>query len=97
MASNDTYCIVPIGYLETLDFSVVRQTSTATCRTSLDGSKAVISWEGEWDDRSRYPSDDIRTGDCYSLALIRQIMATPEWTEEEDLERLTNDLTDDNE
>jgi len=75
MASKDTYCIVPIAYLSTLDFSTVRQTSPATCRTSVDGTQAVISWDGEPPAGIEWPTSDLEG--------IRAEMQRSEWTDTE--------------
>jgi hypothetical protein len=78
MDSNDTFCIVPVSYIETLDFSTVRQTSPATCRTSLDGSKAVISWEGAAPDGIEWPT--------LTLEDVRSEMQRSEWTDTETID-----------
>ena len=38
--------IVPVSELGEVDFSLVTQTSAATCRRSVDRTKAIISWQG---------------------------------------------------
>jgi len=78
MDSNDTFCIVPIAYLSTLDFSTVRQTSPATCRTSVDGTQAVVSWEGEPPAGIEWP--------VFTLGEIRVEMQRSEWTDMEPID-----------
>jgi hypothetical protein len=78
MDSNDTFCIVPIAYLSTLDFSTVRQTSPATCRTSVDGTQAVISWDGEPPAGIEWP--------VFTLDEIRVEMQRSEWTDPEQID-----------
>jgi len=74
MDSKDTFCIVPIGFLDTLDFSTVKDDSIDTVRRSLDGSQAVIFWEGDAPDGIDWTT--------YSEEEIRQIMKTDEWQDE---------------
>jgi hypothetical protein len=78
MASNDTYCIVPIGYLDTLDFSKVKDDSIDTVRRSLDGTMAVIFWEGAAPDGIEWPT--------FTLEGIREEMKRFYWTDPEPLD-----------
>jgi hypothetical protein len=78
MASNDTYCIVPIEYLDTLDFSKVKDTSIDTVRRSVDGTQAVIFWDGEAPDGIEWPT--------FTLDEIRVEMQRSEWTDPEPLD-----------
>jgi hypothetical protein len=73
MDSEDTYCIVPVDFLDGLDFDTVKDTSIDTVRRSLDGTLAVIFWEGDAPDGIEWPTFD--------LASIRVMMATEQWTE----------------
>jgi len=68
----DTYCIVPVSYLDTLDFSTVKDTAIDTVRRSVDGTKAVIFWEGDGPTGIEWPT--------YTLDEIQAIMQTDEWT-----------------
>jgi len=68
----DTFCIVPVEYLDTLDFSTVKDTSIDTVRRSIDGTKAVIFWEGDGPIGIEWPT--------YTLDEIQAIMQTDEWT-----------------
>jgi len=75
MASNDTYCIVPIGYLDTLDFSIVKDTSIDTVRRSVDGTMAVIFWAGDPPAGIEWP--------VFTLDEIREEMKRSDWTDPE--------------
>jgi hypothetical protein len=75
MAFNDTYCIVPVAYLDTLDFDTVKDTSRDTARRSLDGTKAVIFWEGDPPAGIEWPTFDLDG--------IRAEMQRSEWTDTE--------------
>ena len=68
----DTYCIVPIGYLDTLDFSTVKDDSIDTVRRSIDDTKGVIFWEGDGPSGIEWPT--------FTLDEIREVMLTEEWT-----------------
>lgn len=72
MASNDTYCIVPVAYLDTLDFSTVKDTSIDTVRRSIDGTLAVIFWDGDAPAGIEWPTFDLEG--------IRVEMAKEQWT-----------------
>lgn len=78
MDSNDTFCTVPIDYLSTLDFSTVRQTDAHTCRTSIDGTQAVISWNGVPPVGIEWPTFDLEQ--------IRMEMQRSEWSDFEQTE-----------
>jgi hypothetical protein len=78
MDSNDTYCIVPIGYLDTLDFSKVKDTSRETVRRSVDGTQAVIFWEGDPPAGIEWP--------VFTLDEIRMEMQRGEWTDTEQID-----------
>jgi hypothetical protein len=78
MESNDTYCIVPIGYLDTLDFSTVKDTSRETVRRSVNGTQAVIFWAGSAPDGIEWPT--------FTLDEIRMEMQRSEWTDMETID-----------
>jgi hypothetical protein len=73
--ASDTFCIVPVGYLDTLDFSTVKDTAIDTVRRSIDGTKAVIFWEGDGPTGIEWPT--------YTLDEIQAVMLTEEWTTNE--------------
>jgi hypothetical protein len=96
MVYRDTYCIVPVSYLETLDFSTVKDDSMDTVRRSVDGTKAVIFWEGDAPAGIEWQT--------YTLKQILVIVKGEEWAlavgdgdglSEEELERLTNEIEND--
>jgi len=68
----DTFCIVPVEYLDTLDFSTVKDTAIDTVRRSIDGTKAVIFWEGDGPKGIEWPT--------YDLDEIQAVMITDDWT-----------------
>jgi len=78
MAYKDTFCIVPIGYLDTLDFSTVKDTSRETVRRSVDGTMAVIFWAGDPPAGIEWP--------VFTLDEIRVEMQRSEWTDPEPLD-----------
>jgi len=75
---SDTFCIVPIGYLGTLDFSTVKDTSIDTVRRSVDGTMAVIFWAGDPPAGIEWPT--------FTLEDIRVEMQRSEWTDPEPLD-----------
>jgi len=78
MESNDTFAIVPVALLGELDFSRLKDTSIDTVRRSVDGTKAVIFWEGDPPAGIEWPT--------FTLDEIREVMAGPEWTSTEPLD-----------
>jgi hypothetical protein len=73
-----TYSIVPISYLSVVDFAAIDQTSLETCRTSVDGTQAVISWEREAPDGIEWPT--------FTLDEILAEMRQSEWTDTETID-----------
>ena len=73
-----TYSIVPISYLSVVDFATIDQTSLETCRQSLNGGEAVISWTGN-------PPDDIEWP-TFTLDEILVQMQRSEWTDTETID-----------
>jgi|TARA_R100000482_G_C5116333_1_gene143271 hypothetical protein len=73
--------------LENIDFSQVGETSASTIRRSLDDTLFVIKYNVEptfIKDGTVTPSQVL----THSQAL--ELMATPEWTEEEPIEEVDN-------
>lgn len=70
---SETFAIVPIEALDALDFSLLRQDGPDTCRRSIDGLLAVVSWVGE--------RPDGIEGEEYGLDEIQVIMQTEEWSQ----------------
>lgn len=46
MSANRRWVIVNKSKLDDVDFSKVLQTSKATCRLSVDGTKALLKYDG---------------------------------------------------
>ena len=74
--NNATYVIVDASSLADLDFSKLLNNGPQTNRYSIDGSKAVVKFEGDT------PSFLIGEPQ-YDHAEIRSILAGPEWSSEE--------------
>ena len=59
----ETYAIIHATELDGLDFARFRQDSSDTCRRSIDGTKALVSWFGAMpsglDPLATYPADEI--------------------------------------
>jgi hypothetical protein len=70
-----TYCIINSDEVESVDFNQVLQTSAGTLRYSVDGSKALLKYEG-----TQPPFLSGKTE--HSHAEILAILAGNEWTEE---------------
>lgn len=71
---TDTFCIVPVEFLESLDFSTVKDDNIDTVRRSLDGALAVIFWEGDAPEGIEWQT--------YNEHEIRQLMRTEKWQDE---------------
>ena len=71
------YCIIESSTLSSVDFNLVGQTSESTVRKSLDGSKAVLKFEGST------PAflDGVT---IYNISEIAQLLSGPEWSSEEE-------------
>jgi citrate synthase len=70
------YNIIETSEISQVDFDQVLQTSSSSLKYSLDGSKAILKYEGET------PSF-LEGKTQYSLAEILAILATGDWTPEE--------------
>jgi len=71
-----TYCIINSDEVESVDFNQVLQTSSDTLRYSVDGSKALLKYEGT------QPSF-LSGKQEYTHSEILAILATDEWTSDE--------------
>jgi hypothetical protein len=71
-----TYVIINSSDVDGVDFSKVLQTSEDTLRYSLDGTKAVLKFEGDT------PSFLIGEPQ-YDHAEILSILSGPDWTDPE--------------
>jgi len=76
---TNTYAIIDINDLLSVDFSQVEQNSADTVRKSLDGLKFVLKWNVEPTfiaDGTITPLQTLTHAECLAL------MATAEWSEE---------------
>jgi len=71
-----TYCIIDASEVSSVDFNQVLQTSSDTLRYSVDGSKALLKYEG---DQPSFLSGKQE----YTHSEILAILATDEWTSDE--------------
>lgn len=59
MASNRNYVIFNVNEIEKIDFSQVLETSAATLRRSVDGSKTFVKWDSRFTQVNHgAPADD---------------------------------------
>ena len=75
---SNTYAIIDINDITSVDFSQVEQNSAETVRKSLDGSQFVLKWEIEptfITDGTIVPLQILSHSECLTL------MSTPEWSE----------------
>jgi len=75
---SNTYAIIDINDITSVDFSQVEQNSAETVRKSLDGSQFVLKWETEptfITDGTIVPLQTLSHSECLTL------MSTPEWSE----------------
>ena len=78
MTKTNTYAIIDINDITSVDFSQVEQNSAETVRKSLDGSQFVLKWEIEptfITDGNIVPLQTLSHSECLTL------MSTPEWSE----------------
>ena len=71
-----TYVIIDASEVSSVDFNQVLQTSADTLRYSVDGSKALLKYEG---DQPSFLSGKQE----YAHSEILAILATDEWTSDE--------------
>ena len=71
-----TYCIINSSEVSSVDFDQVLQTSADTLRYSVDGSKALLKYEGT-QPFFLLGKDGVHTRE------ILTILSGPEWTAEE--------------
>lgn len=76
MFENRNYVIFDVTELSSIDFTQVMETSAETVRTSVDGSKTFVKWEGE------VPAcvESLTTKSGYfTHAEILEVLSTEEW------------------
>jgi len=71
-----TYCIINSSEVSSVDFDQVLQTSADTLRYSVDGSKALLKYEGT---QPIFLSGKTE----HSHEEILNILSGPEWTSDE--------------
>jgi hypothetical protein len=76
---NRRYVIIPTSELENVDFNEVMQTSAESTRRSLDGTLALLKYEGE--QPASVAAIDGKSEE-YTYETIFQIIETPAWEEE---------------
>lgn len=80
MAFEDRkYVIIPISEIDSVDFNEVMQTSKESIRKSLDGTLALLKYEGEQPDSL---ADITGKSQEYTHAEIIELMSTSAWYEE---------------
>ena len=77
MFENRKYVIVPASEINNVNFSEVLETSAATCRYSVDGTKTFVKYEGTMPSSVQSISGKSIE---YSHDEILDILSTPEWT-----------------
>jgi len=78
---SNTYAIIDINDITSVDFSQVEQNSADTVRKSLDGLKFVLKWNVEPTfiaDGTITPLQTLTHAECLAL------MVTPEWSDPEE-------------
>ena len=81
MTKTNTYAIIDINDITSVDFSQVEQNSADTVRKSLDGLKFVLKWNVEPSfiaDGTITPLQTLTHEECLAL------MNTAEWSEPEE-------------
>ena len=74
---NRKYVIIPASEINNVNFSEVLETSAATCRYSVDGTKTFVKYEGAMPISVQgIAGKSIE----YSHDEILNILSTPEWT-----------------
>jgi hypothetical protein len=76
MYNSNTYVIIDASAVGSVDFDLVLNTSSDMLRYSLDGSKALVKFEGDT------PSFLIGQPQ-YDHAEILNILSGPEWSSDE--------------
>ena len=78
-----SYMIFNVSELNQINFNEVLETSINTVRKSIDNTKSLIKWDSETTPTS-VQSLTTKEGP-YSHSEILTIMATPEWTIEDEI------------
>ena len=75
---NRTYVIFSTSERDSIDYSQVLETSRDTLRTSLDGTKTFVKYEG--DEPSSVSALTTISG-SYTHSEILDVLAGPDWTD----------------
>jgi len=72
------FVIFDLSEITSIDFTQVLETSAATVRTSVDGTKTFVKWDGE---TAPLCVENLTTkSQYYTYEEILAILETPEWT-----------------
>ena len=77
MYENRQYAIFSLTELNSIDFSLVCETSADTLRKSVDETKSFIKWDG---DQPEFVNTLETLEGPYTYTEILEILSTPEWT-----------------
>lgn len=75
---NRTYVIFSTSERDSIDYSQVLETSRDTLRTSLDGTKTFVKYEG---DKPSSVSALTTISGSYTHSEILDVLAGPDWTD----------------
>ena len=78
MYDNRQFAIFSTTELNQIDFTEVLETSAETVRTSTDGTKTFVKWDGETPPPSVQALTTIEG--YYTYSEILDILSTPEWS-----------------
>lgn len=86
MSNNTkTYAIVNLTDISLIDFSQIGETSASTIRKSIDDTQFVIKWENGY--TPTFITDgSVTPVQTYDHVKILELMATPKWSEEIEIE-----------
>lgn len=79
---NRKFMIFNISELNQINFNEVCETSQDTVRKSVDGTKTFVKWDG---DMPQCVSDLTTKEGPYTYEEILDILATPEWTSNQEM------------
>jgi hypothetical protein len=83
MFENRKYVIIPAAEIDNVNFAEVLETAPETCRYSLDGTKTFVKYEGI---QPASVAAILSKSQEYTHDEILAILATAEWTVNENLE-----------
>ena len=79
MFENRKYVIIPTSDIDSVDFSEVMETSSETCRYSVDGEYTFVKYDGDMP--ASVASISNRSKE-YSHSEIIEVLSNTQWTEE---------------